>query len=58
MVSLLTTLRGLADVSVSESHVLSLLLHKVILSSENFGKTLRKVNFCITVTVRKSMKDS
>ena len=34
--------------------------HIVILSLENFGKTLRKVHFCITtfcIMVRKSMKD-
>ena len=37
----LTTPRGLAD--VSENHVLSLLLHNVILSLENFGKTLRNL---------------
>ena len=35
--------RSLADVSVSENHVWSLLLHKVILSHENFEKKLRKV---------------
>ena len=50
--------RGVADVSVSENHVWSLLLHKVILSLENFWKTLRKVHFCITKMARKSMKDS
>ena len=50
--------RGLADVSVSENHVKSLLLHKVILLLENFGKMLRKVHFCITIMARKSMKDS
>ena len=49
---------GLADVNVSENHVWSLLFHKVILSLENFGKTLRKVHFCITIMARKSMKDS
>ena len=57
MVRILTNLRGLADVSVSENHVLSLLLHKVILSLENFGKTLRKFHFCIAIMVRKIMKD-
>ena len=31
--------RGLADVSVSENHVWSLLLHKVMYSLENFGKS-------------------
>ena len=40
--------RGLAIVSVSENHVSSLILHKVILSIENFRKTVRKVQFCIT----------
>ena len=39
--------KGLADVSVSENHVWSLLSHKVILSLENFGKTLRNAHFCI-----------
>ena len=34
------TPRGLADVRVTENHVSSLLLHKVVLSLENFGKTL------------------
>ena len=29
-----------------------------ILSLENFGKTLQKVRFCITIMARKSMKDS
>ena len=52
------TPEGLADVSVSGNHVCPLLLHKVILWLENFGKTLPKVNFCITIMVRKSMKDS
>ena len=28
------------------------------MSLENFGKTLRKVHFCITIMARKSMKDS
>ena len=28
------------------------------LSFENFGKTLRKVHFCISIMARKSMKDS
>ena len=37
------SLRGLADVSVSEYHVCSVLLHKVILSLENFGKTFRDI---------------
>ena len=46
---------GLADVSVSENHVV-VILHKVIVSLENFGKTLRKVHFCITIMARKSMK--
>ena len=45
-------------VSVSENHVWSLLLHKVILSLENFGKRLQKVHFCITIMACKSMKDS
>ena len=36
---------GLADVKVSENHVWSLLLHKVILSLENFGNMLRRVDF-------------
>ena len=35
-----------------------LLLHKVILSLENFGKMLRKVHFCFTIMARKSTKDS
>ena len=43
----LTIPGGLADVCVSENHVWSLLLHKVILSLENFGKTLRKNNFVL-----------
>ena len=30
----------------------------VILSLEKCAKTLRKVNFCITIMGRKSMKDS
>ena len=30
----------------------------VILSLENFGKTFRKVHFCITIMAHKSMKDS
>ena len=30
----------------------------VILSLENFGKTLRKVHFCITIMALKRMKDS
>ena len=34
--------RGLADVSVPENHVWLLLLHKVILSLENFGKHFEK----------------
>ena len=50
--------RGPADISVSENHVRSLLLHEVILSLENFGKTLRKVHFCITILACKSMMDS
>ena len=54
----LTTPKGLADVSVSENHVWSLLLHKVIFSLENFGKTLLKVHFCITIIARKGMKDT
>ena len=29
-----------------------------ILSLENFGKTLRKVHFCITTMAHKSMQDS
>ena len=49
----LTTPRGLADLSVSENNVWSFLLHKVILSLENFGKTLWKVHFCITIMARK-----
>ena len=49
---------GLADLCVSENHVCSLLLQKVILSIENFGKTLQKFIFCITIMARKSMKDS
>ena len=55
---LLTTPRDLADVSVSENHAWSLLLHKDIMSLENFGKMLRKVHFCITLMARKSMKYS
>ena len=39
------TLRGLADVSASENLVLSLLLHKIILSLEKGKKKLRKVHF-------------
>ena len=39
----LMTLRGLTDVRVPENQVSSLLIHKVILSLDNFGKTLRKV---------------
>ena len=54
----LTIPRGLADVSASESHVLSLLLHKIILSLENFGKTIQKVHFCNLIMAHKSMKDS
>ena len=42
--------RGLADVSASENTVWSLLLYKVILSLENFRKTLWKSHFCITYT--------
>ena len=38
-------LSGLADVNVSEKHVRSLLLHKVILSLENFGKNTSKSSF-------------
>ena len=52
----LMTLRGLADVSVSENHVWSLLLHKVILSFESFRKTLRKVYFCITIMDAKARR--
>ena len=44
-----TTPSGLADLSASENHVWSLLLHKVILSLEIFGKTLRNVHFYITI---------
>ena len=54
----LTIPRGLADVSASENHVLSLLLHKIILSLENFGKTIQKVHFCNLIMAHKSMKDS
>ena len=39
----LTNPRGQADVNLSENHVSSLLLYKVILSLVNFGKTLGKV---------------
>ena len=53
MARVLTTPRGLANVSVSENNVWSLLLHKVILSLKNFGKTLQKVHFCITKMARK-----
>ena len=38
-------LQGPADVSVSENHVWSLWLHKVILSLENFGKNALKSYF-------------
>ena len=55
----LSTPRDLADDSVSENHVRSLLLHhKVILSFENFGKLLQKVLYSITIIARKSMKYS
>ena len=37
--------RGLADVSVSENHIWSLLLHKVILSLEKFGINASKSSF-------------
>ena len=47
-------LRGLADVCVSQNHVWLLLLHKVILSFENFGKKLQK----FIIMAHKSMKDS
>ena len=49
----LTTPRGLADVSVPESHERSLLLHKVILSTENW-KNASKVHFRITIMARKT----
>ena len=39
------TPRGLADVSVSENHVLSLLMHKVILSLEKLWKNASKSSF-------------
>ena len=37
---------------------LIVIIVKVILSLENFGKTHRKVHFCITIMARKSMNDS
>ena len=43
----LTTHEGLADVSVSEIYVWSLLLPKVILSIENFGKRFQKFIFAL-----------
>ena len=44
--------------SFPNSQIKSLLLHKDMLSLENFGKTLRKVHFCNTIIARKSRKDS
>ena len=46
-------LRSLAGVTMFDCYYC-----KVILSLENFGKMLRKVHFCITIMVHKSMKDS
>ena len=40
------------------SRLENFVLHKVILSLENFGKTLRKVHYCITKNGAQSMKDS
>ena len=57
--TVLSTPMGQADVVVSESHVWSLLFHKVFLSLENFGKTLAlKCYFCITMRTLKIMNDS
>ena len=49
--------RGVADVSVSENHVRSLLLHKGILSLETLENS-SKVHLCIIIMAQKSMKDS
>ena len=43
----LPTPRGLADVNISENHVWLLILHKVIFTLENLGKTLQKVHFAL-----------
>ena len=43
----LTTTKGSSDVNVSENHVMSLSLHKVILSLENFGKKASKRSFFV-----------
>ena len=50
--------KGHADVSVSENHDWSLLLHKVILSLENLEKNESKSSFLYTMMARKSMKNS
>ena len=55
---ILHPLRGLADVSLSEKHVWSLLLHKVIMSLENFGKAFQILHFCIAIMACKGLKDS
>ena len=53
------TPRGQADVSVSENDGgWSLLLYEVIVPLENFGNTLRKVHFCITIMAHKRMKNA
>ena len=44
-----SNLMGLADVSVSKNHVCLLLLHQVIMPLENFGKTLPKTHFRISI---------
>ena len=45
--------RGPADINVSEKHVWSLLLHKNILSVENFGENAPKSSFSCTYNVQK-----
>ena len=45
--------RGPADVNASGKHVWSLLLHKNILTLENFERMLRKVLFSVPIMERK-----
>ena len=55
----LTTPRGLADVSVSEKNMFDRYYCIKSFSLEKFGKKpLRKVHFCITLMAHKSMKNS
>ena len=54
----LTTLRGLADVRVSENHVWLYYCIKSFCSLNILEKCFEKFNFYITIMTRKSMKDS